>query len=121
MTKAAMIVAALLCAGAAQAGEVVAYTLYRGSPLFPHLSQRVHIATFDAEERNAFQSKITNENNCASTQELFQAAANEQAAGRRPLHRSVVPRRLFDDQPKDVTHTFWCEPGRHRATQEAGP
>jgi hypothetical protein len=63
-----MIIAALLFAGgAAQAGEVVPYTLYRNSPVYPDLSQRVHIATFDAEESNAFESKTTNEVNWAGT------------------------------------------------------
>ena len=119
MTKAAMIVAALLFAGGgAQAGEVVPYTLYRNSPIYPDLSQRVHIATFDAEERNAVQSETTNEVNCETTRELFQTAADEQTAGRRPLHKSVVPRSLFDKTPTlTLKHTFWCEPGRYRAKQ----
>jgi len=119
MTKAAMIVAALLFAGgdAAQAGEVTPYTLYRNSPFYPDLTQRVHIATFDAEERNAFESKTTNEANCETTRELFQTAADEQTAGRSPLHKSVVPRSLLDKTAPTLKHTFWCEPGRYRAKQ----
>ena len=111
-----MIVAALLFAGgAAQAGEVAPYTLYRNSPVYPDLSQRVHIATFDAEESNAFESKTTNEVNCEITRELFQTAADEQTAGRSPLHKSVVPRSLLDKTAPTLKHTFWCEPGRYRA------
>ena len=97
---------------------MVPYTLYRNSPVYPDLSQRVHIATFDAEERNAVQSETTNEVNCETTRELFQTAADEQTAGRRPLHKSVVPRSLFDKTPTlTPQHTFWCEPGRYRAKQ----
>jgi hypothetical protein len=96
---------------------VAPYTLYRNSPFYPDLTQRVHIATFDdAEERNAFESKTTNEANCETTRELFQTAADEQTAGRRPLHKSVVPRSLSDKTPI-LEHTFWCEPGRYRAKQ----
>jgi len=91
MTKAAMIVAALLFAGgdAAQAGEVTPYTLYRNSPFYPDLTQRVHIATFDAEERNAFESKTTNEANCETTRELFQAAAMSRPLGAGPCIRAL--------------------------------
>lgn len=58
------------------------YTLYRSSPLDPNA--RIHIATFDAKDRNPY-----NQENCRIARELFQ-------------------------QQPGVTVRYWCEKGRFR-------
>lgn len=67
-------------AGCSAAGGET-YTLYRDSPVS---DERVHMATFDAEQSGPY-----NQDNCETARELFQ------------------------QQPGVVT-TYWCEKGRYR-------
>lgn len=68
-----------MLASAAGAAENASYTLYRGSVASG--VQRVHIATFDATEGEAY-----NRENCATAASLFK-------------------------QQPGVTVRYWCEPG----------
>lgn len=72
--------AALLVGGCTEAGGT--YTLYRNSII---AGSRVHVATFDTSEGEAY-----NAENCQSAARLFQA------------------------QPGIVTR-FWCEKGRYKS------
>lgn len=62
--------------------QVDEYTLYRSSPL--DLSARIHLATFDASDRNPY-----NQQNCEITKELFAKQSG-------------------------VNVRYWCEKGRYR-------
>jgi len=83
------IVSALLCLSMPTFADIgirvskdKVYTLYRDSVL--DRSLRIHVATFDADERQAY-----NKENCE------------------------VARDLFESQP-GVTITYWCEKGYYR-------
>ncbi|WP_417741523.1 hypothetical protein [Salipiger sp.] len=86
MFKVAMILW-LVLAGAALAENVAQpFTLYRSSAVDPMM--RVHIATFDAEER----SPSYNRENCWTAADLFMSQ-------------------------EGVSVRFWCEPGRYAGTR----
>lgn len=73
----------LVLANAAFAEDVAQpFTLYRSSVVDP--TMRVHIATFDAEQR----SPTYNQENCWTAADLFMSQ-------------------------EGVSVRFWCEPGRH--------
>jgi hypothetical protein len=79
-----LIFSATSSAGDIRAEEKNTYTLYRNSATSNGETMRIHVATFDADQSNAY-----NRENCE------------------------VAKKLFTTQPGVIVY-YWCEPGVYR-------